>query len=280
MVESRWFRRAGPGIAAIGPLVVIASTTLGARPPTTVGPAGLRGSGQDPGRDADRSVVPDRPAARRRRLDRPAADARSSRDSTTLAGSTSTPSRSRADRSAGPSWSARTTVERRRCRSSTWPADVAGRSPRRDDVVRHATLSPDGRSIVEIRVDRRTRDGPRRVAQATGRRSRRHASSRRSSRIALRPDVADRAGVDRQDGRTPDRRVLRRGGMSLPPASATAPVRRSGPSPTRTWAISSASPTGAWSTTARAAGCRVRWSRSTSAAAAAESARGDGRGQP
>ena len=30
MVESRWFRRAGPGIAAIGALAIVASTTLGA----------------------------------------------------------------------------------------------------------------------------------------------------------------------------------------------------------------------------------------------------------
>lgn len=33
MVESRWFRRAGPGIAAIGALVAIVSTTFGARGP-------------------------------------------------------------------------------------------------------------------------------------------------------------------------------------------------------------------------------------------------------
>lgn len=30
MVESRWFRRAGPGIAALGAVALIASTTLGA----------------------------------------------------------------------------------------------------------------------------------------------------------------------------------------------------------------------------------------------------------
>jgi len=33
MVESRWFRRAGPGLAAIGALAIVASTTLGAPEP-------------------------------------------------------------------------------------------------------------------------------------------------------------------------------------------------------------------------------------------------------
>ena len=33
MVESRWLRRAGPGIAAVGALAVIASTTFGAGSP-------------------------------------------------------------------------------------------------------------------------------------------------------------------------------------------------------------------------------------------------------
>ncbi|HEX2469516.1 MAG TPA: hypothetical protein VHK05_02910 [Candidatus Limnocylindrales bacterium] len=45
MVVSRWFRRAGPGIAAVGAVVAIASTTFGARtpdwdPPDCVGPVG------------------------------------------------------------------------------------------------------------------------------------------------------------------------------------------------------------------------------------------------
>ena len=45
MVEARWFRRAGPGIAAIGALAVIASTTTGAPPapwdpPPCAGPPG------------------------------------------------------------------------------------------------------------------------------------------------------------------------------------------------------------------------------------------------
>ena len=43
MVESRWFRRAGPGLAAIGALAIVASTTLGAperrwEPSPCVGP--------------------------------------------------------------------------------------------------------------------------------------------------------------------------------------------------------------------------------------------------
>jgi hypothetical protein len=154
MVEARWFRRAGPGIAAIGALAVIASTTTGAPPPPwdPAPCAGAPGPGSEPvgawyrldpilidGVWAGQRLVLGRAG-----LDRPFRldlDAESFASGpvggTVLVGTDDgrTSTLSLLDLSGACRWALATS----------------------DDVIRHATLSSDGRSIAETRVDRRSR---------------------------------------------------------------------------------------------------------------------------
>ncbi len=154
MVESRWFRRAGPGIVAIGALAIVASTTLGA-PERTWQPdpcsgsprAGVAASGTwyrlDPvieagARTGQRLAVGDPGAAQPRvlALD-PESFAAGPFGGTVVVG-TDDGQRSYlslVDVDAACAWAVGTSA----------------------DVVRRATLAPDGTTLFEFRVDRATR---------------------------------------------------------------------------------------------------------------------------
>jgi hypothetical protein len=155
MVESRWFRRAGPGIAALGALAVVASSTAGA-PANTWQPTacpgaprvGVAGTGLGSWYRLDPTIVDGVNVGQRLAIGGPATTARTLDlppesfaagpfAGTILVGSDDGTSSRRAllDLGAGCAWS-------------------LGRS---GDVVRRATVTPDGTSIIEFRVDRRTR---------------------------------------------------------------------------------------------------------------------------
>jgi hypothetical protein len=154
MVESRWFRRAGPGIAAIWAVALIASTTAGAhsaawQPPECAGAAGI-GPGPtgawfridttivDGVRSGQRLTVGRGGATGTRALDLdPESFAAGPFAGTILTGTDDgTASRvSLIDVAAGCAWS-------------------IGRS---NDVVRRATVTPDGSAVIEFRVDRSSR---------------------------------------------------------------------------------------------------------------------------
>lgn len=154
MVESRWFRRAGPGIAAIGALALVASSTLGAPsrawdPPPCAGmPHTTSGT---PGTWY--------------RLDPKLADGTVSGQRLSLGGPGRTPDRfldlDPESFAAGPFGGAILvgTDDRRVSRLSL--VDVAGGCAwplgASSDVVRRATVSPDRATIYEQRVDRATR---------------------------------------------------------------------------------------------------------------------------
>jgi hypothetical protein len=154
MGESRWFRRAGPGIAAIGALAVVASTTAGAPPPPWDPPpcAGPPGPGADP-------------VGAWYRIDPVLADGVWAGQRLTLGrAGLEQPYRVDLDPESFASGPTGGTVlvgtdDGRASRLSLldlahgcgWPLAVS------DDVVRHATLSPNGRAIVEFLVDRRSR---------------------------------------------------------------------------------------------------------------------------
>jgi hypothetical protein len=154
MVESRWFRRAGPGIAAIGAVVVIASTTSGARPASWTPPAcnGMPRIGDAPigawyrvdpttvdgVRTGQRLTVGGPSAIVVRGIDLdPESSASGPFAGTVLVGTDDgIGSRlSLLDVAAGCAW----TVDRS------------------DAVVRRATLTPDGGALIEFQVDRATR---------------------------------------------------------------------------------------------------------------------------
>ena len=154
MVESRWFRRAGPGIAAIGAVAFIASTTAGAppapwRPPDCEGIAriGSAPTGAwyriDPTivdgiRSGQRLAVGEADTRGVRTLDLDAESfAAGPFGGTVLAGTDDGRSSrlSLIDVASGCAWS----------------VDRSG------DVVRHATISPDGESLIEFRIDRSSR---------------------------------------------------------------------------------------------------------------------------
>jgi hypothetical protein len=154
MVESRWFRRAGPGIAAIGAVAVIASTTVGARPATWSPPAcaGMPKIGDAPigawyridptivdgVRSGQRLAVGGSGTAGVRELDvDPESFASGPFAGTVLVGTDDgTTSRlSLIDVAAG----------------CAWAVDQS------DAIVRRATITPDGAALIQFRVDRTTR---------------------------------------------------------------------------------------------------------------------------
>lgn len=157
MVEARWVRRLGPGIATLGAIVVVAATTLGANtrswsPPPCAGPPGAPALEDRDGRgawfleapvlvDGSRqgtalTVGRDGAPTRVVRLDREAFAAGPFGDRI-LFGSDDgrTSSLAILDAASGCAWS------------------IASSS----DVIRRATLAPDGRTIYEMRVARSTR---------------------------------------------------------------------------------------------------------------------------
>jgi hypothetical protein len=154
MVESRWFRRAGPGIVAMGAILVIASTTAGARPgswspPPCAGPprAGEAPIGAwyrvdptivDGVRSGQRLTIgaPGTVAVRGLDLD-PESFASGPFGGSVLVGTDdgATSRMSLIDVAAGCAWS-------------------VGLS---DAVVRRATMTPDGAALIEFRVDRTSR---------------------------------------------------------------------------------------------------------------------------
>jgi len=154
MVELVWFRRAGPGIAAIGAVVLVASTTVGARPASWQPPQcdGMPRIGSAPVgtwyridativdgvRSGQRLTVagPGTAAVRGLDLD-PESFASGPFAGTVLAGTDdgATSRLSLIDVGAGCAWSI----------------------DRSDDVVRRATLTPDGSTLIEFRVDRMSR---------------------------------------------------------------------------------------------------------------------------
>jgi hypothetical protein len=154
MVESRWFRRAGPGIAALGAVGLIASTTLGAparswQPDPCPSPAriGAAPSGAwyrlDPvlagGAITGQRLATGRTGTVTRTLVLDAESFAAGPFAGTILVGTDDGRTSRLsllDVGAGCAWS-------------------VGSS---SDVVRGATLAPDGTAIYEHRVDRRTRD--------------------------------------------------------------------------------------------------------------------------
>jgi len=153
MVESRWFRRAGPGIVAVGAVVLVATATLAARdrpsaPPTCAGQAGRGGTSGawyriaprvEAGERRGQTLWVGRPGGSAPRvldLD-PESFASGPFDGRVLVGTDDgTASRlSLLDAADG----------------CAWPIAVSA------DVIRRATLTPSGDSVVEFRVDRRTR---------------------------------------------------------------------------------------------------------------------------
>ncbi len=153
MVESRWPRRIGPVLATVGAVVVAAATTTGDPgawlPPPCVGPPGPGPGGIGAWYRLDPVITDGIRTGQRLSVGRGDGDAAAHVDldaesfasgpfgGTILSGTDDgrTSRLSLLDLGAGCTW-------------------AVGRS---GHVVRHATLTPDGRSIVEFRVDRRAR---------------------------------------------------------------------------------------------------------------------------
>jgi hypothetical protein len=153
MVESRWSRRISPVLAALGAVVAVVATTAGATatwaPPPCAGPPSPGAGGIGAWYRLDPTIVDGVRTGQRLSLGRADALAPSVVDldpesfasgpfgGTVLAGTDDGRSSrmSLIDLAAGCAWSVGT----------------AG------DVIRHATVTPDGSAIVEFRVDRRTR---------------------------------------------------------------------------------------------------------------------------
>jgi hypothetical protein len=154
MVESRWLRRLVPVVAVFGSVVAAVSTTTGAPPAAWIPPACAGPPGPGPGGIGawyrlDPVITDGVRTGQRLTVGRAATDAPASIDlgpesfasgpfgGTVLAGTDDGRSSrlSLVDLAAGCAWAVAEAV----------------------DVVRHAAIAPDGRSIVEFRVDRRTR---------------------------------------------------------------------------------------------------------------------------
>jgi hypothetical protein len=154
MVEWRWFLRAGPGIAAIGAVILVASTTAGARPASWEPPkcGGLARIGSAPvgaWYRVDATIVDGVRIGQRLTVAAGGAAVRGlDLDSesfaagpfagTILAGTDdgATSLVSLIDVGVGCAWSV----------------------DRSDDVIRRATISPDGSTLIEFRVDRSLRE--------------------------------------------------------------------------------------------------------------------------
>jgi hypothetical protein len=154
MAEARWFRRAGPGVAALGAVLLVASTTTGAhapgwQPALCAGPA-RTGPGPigawyrlDPtvvggARTGQRLSIGVAGTTSVRGLDLDAESFAAGPFSGTILLGTDDGTSSRlslVDVAAG----------------CAWPID------RSDDVIRRATITPDGGTLIEFRVDRRSR---------------------------------------------------------------------------------------------------------------------------
>lgn len=154
MVESRWFRRAGPAVAALGAIVLIATTTLGA-PDRAWTPEACAGAprigASTPGtwyrtdpvieagtRTGQRLVVGRAGEGDTRTLDLDAESFAAGPFGGTMLVGTDDGRRSRLS-----------LVDT--ARECAWPLVASA------DVVRAATLAPDGASLFEFRVDRRSR---------------------------------------------------------------------------------------------------------------------------
>ena len=154
MVESRWFRRAGPGIAAIGALAFIASTTAGA-PPATWRP---------PDCDGVARIGPG-PTGAWYRIDPTIVDGIRSGQRLAVGiadtGSVRALDLDAESFAAGPFGGTVLTGTDDGRSSRLSLIDVAGGCAwsvdRSGDVVRHATISPDGESLIEFRIDRSSR---------------------------------------------------------------------------------------------------------------------------
>lgn len=154
MVESRWFRRAGPAIAALGAVALIAATTLGAQDrawaPTACGGApGIGGSAPGTWYRIDPVIDAGVRSGQRLALGHPGdrGNRRLALDAESFA--------------AGPFGGTVLVGTDDGRRSSLSLVDVArgcawalGDS---GDVVRTATIAPDGATLFEFRVDRRSR---------------------------------------------------------------------------------------------------------------------------
>lgn len=159
MVESRWIRRAGPGIATLGAVALVASTTLGATgrpwvPPPCDGPPVVPPATERASATAWYREDPDLVDGTLRRI----------RVTIGLAGD----ARPRAVALDAESFAAGPfgdvvllgTDDGRQSRLSlvdvargcAWAIATA------DDVIRRATITPDGSAVVEMRVDRSTRE--------------------------------------------------------------------------------------------------------------------------
>lgn len=154
MVVSRWLRRAGPGIAAVGALVVIASTTLGARSPDWDPP------------DCEAPVRPAvTPIGAWYRIDPMLTDGALSGQRLTLGRAGGGPPQHLqldAESFASGPHDGSVLVGTDDGMGSSLTLFDLGAGCRWDlatapDVIRHATISPDRQSIVEHRVDRQTR---------------------------------------------------------------------------------------------------------------------------
>ena len=256
MVESRWFRRAGPAVAPSARSRSSPRRRSGRRA-RRLGTGGVRRGAADrrrrrPGRWYRIDPVVDAGARTGQRL--VLGRAGEPRHATR---STWTRSRSRPARSAARSWSAPMTARRSRlslvdvARGCAWPlADSS-------DVVRTATLAPDGATLFEFRVDRRTRadlgvwrrplDGSTPAARVLPPIA---ADARFGPDLAHRPSSGARTA-----GRWRSSRAARSRAAS---ASSTRATATCGSWLTRRSATSSASPGIDWSRTAPAAGSPAR----------------------
>jgi len=154
MVESRWFRRAGPALAALGAVALIASTTLGAprRPWAPEACVGLPRIGAPaPGTWYRIDPVVEAGARAGQRLALGRSGSRETRELALDAESFAT----------GPFGGTVLVGSDDGGRSRLSLIDVARgcawRLADSGDVVRTATLAPDGTTVFEHRVDRRTR---------------------------------------------------------------------------------------------------------------------------
>ena len=154
MVESRWFRRVGPGIAAIGAVVVIASTAFGVPPPGWAPPVcdGMPRIGDAPigaWFRVDPTIVDGVRKGQRLTLGGPGTIA--------VRGVDLDPESFASGPFAGTILVGTDDGTRSRVSLIDVGAGCAWTVDRSDAVVRRATLTPDGAALIEFQVDRATR---------------------------------------------------------------------------------------------------------------------------